>query len=74
MIELENSLALTLNECMTQRRRFVDDTKTFVKNDSIVYVLYQLNNFRERIQFTYEVEHNNKIPFLDILLIKTQIM
>ena len=40
-----------------------------MKNDSIVYVLDQFNNFHERIQFTYEVEHNNKLPFLDVLLI-----
>ena len=42
----------------------------FVKNDSIVYILDQLKNFHERIQFTYEVEDNNKLPFLDVLLIK----
>ena len=41
-----------------------------MKNDSVVYVLDQLNNFHEQIQFTYEVEHNNKVPFLDVLLIK----
>ena len=44
-------------------RRFVDDTITFVKNDHIVYVSDQLNSFHERMQFTYEVEHNNKLPF-----------
>ena len=41
MIELENSLVPTLNESMTLWRRFVDGTITFVKNDSIVYVLDQ---------------------------------
>ena len=44
---------------------------TFVKNDSIVYVLDQLNNFHEEIQFTYKVEHNNKLPFLDVVLVKS---
>ena len=29
-----------------------------------------MNSFHEQIQFTYEVEHNNKLTFLDILLIK----
>ena len=62
MIELENSLVPTLNESMTLWRRFVDGTITFVKNDSIVYVLDQLNNFHERIQFTYTVEYDNKLP------------
>ena len=41
-----------------------------MKNDSIAYVWCQLNNFLKRIQFTFEVEHNNKLPFLDVLLIK----
>ena len=41
-----------------------------MKNDSIAYVLDQLNSFHKLIQFTYEIEHNNKLPFLDVLLIK----
>ena len=40
------------------------------KNDSIAYILDHLNSFHEQIKFTYEVEHNNKLPFLDVLLIK----
>ena len=44
--------------------RFVDDTITFVKNDSTAYVSDQLNNFRKRIKFTHEVEHSNELPFL----------
>ena len=60
----------TLNEIITLWRRFIDDTITFVKNDSLLYVLDQLKNFHEPIQFTYKVEHNEKLPFLDVLLIK----
>ena len=73
MVELENSLVPKLNESMTLWQRFIDNTITFVKNNSIAYVLDQLNSFHEQIQFTYEVEHNNKLPFLDVLLIKTPI-
>ena len=69
MVKRKNSLVLILNESMTLWRRFIDDTITFVKNDSI-YVLDQLNNFHKRMQFTYEIEHNNKLPFLDVLLKK----
>ena len=29
-----------------------------------------MNSFHEQIQFTYQVEHTNKLPFLDVLLIK----
>ena len=70
IVELKNSLVPTLNKKLTLWRRFVDDTTMLVKIDSIVYVLDQLNNFNERMQFTYEVEHNNKLPFLDVLLVR----
>ena len=32
--------------------------------------LDQLNNSHKQIQFTYEVKQNNKLPLLDVLLIK----
>ena len=41
-----------------------------MKNESITNVLGQLNSFYERMPFTHKVEHNNKLPFLDVLLIK----
>ena len=72
MVKLENSLVPTLNESRTLWQCFVDDTITFAKNDCIAYVLDQLNSFHEGIQFIYEVEHNNKLPFLDVLFIKTE--
>ena len=70
MVELDNSLVLTLNENTTLWRRFVDGTIMFLKTDSIIYLLDQLNNFHERIQLTYKVKHNNKLSFLDAILIK----
>ena len=51
-------------------RRFIDDTITFAKNDSIAYVLNQLSSLHEQMQFTYGVEHNNKLPFSGVLLAK----
>ena len=62
MVKLENSLVPTLNEIVTLWWRFVDDMITFVKNDSIAYVLDQLNSFHERI---WLIQHNNKLPFLN---------
>ena len=70
MVKLENSFVSTLNEGMALSRHFVNDMITFVKNDSIVYVLDQLNNFHEQIQFNFKGKHNNKLPILDALLIK----
>ena len=54
---------------MTLWRRLGDDTITFVKNYNTAYLSDQLNNFHKIIQFSFEVEHNGKLPFLDVLLI-----
>ena len=48
IVKLENRLVPTLNESITLWQRFVNDTITFVKNDSIVYVLDQLNKMPRR--------------------------
>ena len=36
----------------------------------MVHVLTVLNNFHENIEFTYEMEKNGKIAFLDVLIIR----
>ena len=59
----------------TKNVHFIYDNKVYQQNDgvamgstlgpdSIAYVLDQLNSFHEQIQFTYEVEHNNKLTFI----------
>ena len=50
--------------------RYVDDTLCYIKTDSIDYVLKMLNGFHRNIQFTYEVETDSKISFLDVLVIR----
>ena len=46
----------------------MDDTITFVKTGSVEYLLSVLNNFQQKIQFTYEMVVESKLAFLDILL------
>ena len=50
--------------------RYVDDTLCYTKADSIDYVLKMLNGFHRNIQFTYEVEIDSKISFLDVLVMR----
>ena len=47
---------------------YVDDTFCYIKTDSTDYVLKMLNGFHRNIQFTYEVETDSKISFLDVLV------
>ena len=49
---------------------YVDDTICFIKLTSINKVLETLNSYHTNIKFTIEIESENKISFLDVLLIR----
>ena len=51
---------------MTCWSRHVDDTLCYIKADSTEYVLKMLNGFHRNIQFTYEVETDSEISFLNV--------
>ena len=70
MDELQITLLPRLTECMTPWKRYVDDTIVTIKLTSIYHVLMILNTFHKSIKFTYELEINKKISFLDVLLIR----
>ena len=65
-----------LNKChsitdgISHGRRYVDDTFVFVKKGCVENVFAWLNSFHKNIQFTYKLENQKKLPFLDILLIR----
>ena len=68
MVNLEKSLIPKLNVFINFWRHYVDDTITFVQIGSVEYLLSVLNNFHPKIEFTYEMEVESKLAFLDILL------
>ena len=68
MVELERSVIPTLMDKMKCWTKYVDDT--YIKTYLIDYVLKMLNGFHRNIQFTYEVETDSKISFLDVLVIR----
>ena len=70
IVELERTLLPRLTEYMTPWKRYVDDTIATIKLTSIDHVLMILNTFHKNIKFTYELEINKKISFLDVLLIR----
>lgn len=47
-------------------KRYVDDTFTAVRRDLVEEFHQHLNGVQERIEFTKEIEENNKIAFLDV--------
>ena len=70
MVELERALLPRLTEHMTPWKRYVDDTIATIKLTSIGHILMIRNTFHKNIKFTYELEINKKISFLDVFLIR----
>ena len=50
--------------------RYIDDTLLFVPLDKLQKVIDTFNDYHPRIQFTPEMERNNRISFLDLKIIK----
>jgi hypothetical protein len=50
-------------------KRYVDDCVTIVPQDMVDRTVEILNSINESIKFTVEVEENNRIPFLDMMLV-----
>ena len=51
--------------------RYVDDTFVILRNDEERAEFHQLlNSLHPNLRFTYEVESNNKLPFLDVTVEK----
>ncbi|XP_062713958.1 uncharacterized protein LOC134290776 [Aedes albopictus] len=53
-------------------KKFVDDLITALPIEKIEHVKNSLNGFNPHIQFTCEIEENNKLAYLDMLLIRTE--
>ena len=68
MVELETKEVPKMSNILLNWYRYVDDTIVFVKEGKIKKVIDELNKFHKDIKFTYEVEENNEISFLDVLL------
>ena len=70
MIELERAILPTLRDHMSPWKRYVDDTISYITEESIEHVLSKLNDSHDNIEFTYEIENDCQLPFLDVLVIR----
>ena len=52
---------------MSSWKRYVDNTISYIKEESIEHVLSKINAYHDNIEFTYETENDGKLPFLDVL-------
>ena len=70
MVDLERNVIPKLLTHMIKWKIYVDDTITYIKLCFIDYVLSVLNSFHKIIKFTSEEEKDNKILFLDVLILR----
>ena len=66
MISLEDSTLPKLELYLCNWKRYVDDTFAYVIPDKIDMILHELHSYHPNIKFTYELESNNKLAFLDV--------
>ena len=52
--------------------RYVDDVITCIPHDKVDEMVTIFNAYDDRLQFTYELENNNSMSFLDVLIIKNE--
>ena len=69
MVELKRNIIPTLSNDISLWKRYYKDI-CFIKLTSINKVLETLNSYHKHIKFTIEIETENKISFLDVLLIR----
>ena len=70
MVELKTSVIPNLSNKVKLWKRFVDNTYCLARSEYKGSILLALDSFHENIRFTFEIEKDNTIPFLDILVIR----
>ena len=70
MVELERNMVPILSNDILLWIRYVDNTICFIKLTSFNNVRGTLNSYYKNIRFIIEIETENKISFLDVLLIR----
>ena len=72
MISLEEAVLPSIKKLVAHWKRFVDDTHAYIDPSKIEFVLEKLSSYHPNIQFTHEVEENQKTTFLDVLITRTR--
>ena len=70
MVELERTILPTLREHISPWKKYVDDTISYIKEESIEDVLSKSNGYHDNIKWTYEIEKDGKLPLLHVFVIR----
>ncbi|XP_025265609.1 uncharacterized protein LOC112638326 [Camponotus floridanus] len=72
MDDLETQCLNSLNFTVPIYYRFVDDVFAIVPRTRIDEMLTKFNNYHERLRFTYEMEIDSSISFLNVKVIRSK--
>ena len=53
-------------------KKYVDDLIVAISLDKLKYVHDMLNSYDKHLQFTYELEENRRLPYLDMVLVRKE--
>ena len=71
MTSLENELIPNVMLYLCNQRRYVYGTHAYANPEKVGFILTKLNLYHPKIQFTFELEKNKQITFLDVLVKRT---
>ena len=66
MISLEENILPKPESYLCIWRRYIDDIFAYVLPEKINLIIHELNSYHPNIKFTYELELDNKLAFLDV--------
>ena len=70
MTSLKENVIPSLSSSLCNWKIYAGDTHAYVDHAKVDMILYTLNNFHPNIKFTFELEQNNTINFLDVTIKK----
>ena len=70
MTELKKPLLSTVTDYILPWMIYVDDTINAIKPGAVNHILKTLNNFHLNIKFSHKRENDDRLLFLDILVIR----
>ena len=71
MTSLKENVIPSLSSSLCNWKIYAGDTHADVDHAKVDMILYTLNNFHPNIKFTFELEQNNTINFLDVTIKKS---
>ena len=72
MVSLEEAILPSIKKHVAHWKRYVDNTHAYIDPSKIEFVLEKLNSYHPNFQFTFEIEENQKIKFLDVLITRAR--